>query len=75
MAYEWMHCTLPLSSGKLVGTLDTNTSHTVLGNLATIGQDLGDHVNAKMYWDARHGANEDAPAFIKWIAEATGYGQ
>lgn len=56
-----------------VGTHDTDTSHTVVGNLAAGLTDLGDDVNASMYWDAGHGANEDAPDFIRWIARVTGH--
>jgi hypothetical protein len=36
-------------------------------------QNLGDDVNALMYWDAGHGANEDTGDFISWIAKLTGY--
>lgn len=53
-----------------VGANDSDTSLSVVGNLAAA---LGDQVDAKMYWDAGHGANEDPDAFIYWIAEITGY--
>lgn len=56
-----------------VGTKDTDTSLTVVGNLAAALENLGDDVDARMYWDAGHGSNEDATAFILWIAETTGY--
>jgi len=56
-----------------VGTSDTDTALTVVGNLAAATENLGDTVNAAMYWDAGHGANEDASAFMRWIAEVTGY--
>ncbi|UJW31561.1 hypothetical protein L3Q67_41410 [Saccharothrix sp. AJ9571] len=56
-----------------VGTLDTDTSLTVVGNLTSALDNLGDDVNAAMYWDAGHGANEDAAEFIAWIAEITGH--
>ena len=56
-----------------VGTSDTNTSLTVVGNLAAAAHGLGDTVNSLMYWDGGHGDNEDAPAFIEWIAKITGY--
>ena len=56
-----------------VGTSDTDTSLTVLANLAAAAAKLGDEVNASMYWDAGHGANEDAGAFIQWISDLTGY--
>jgi hypothetical protein len=57
-----------------VGTKDSDTSLTVVGNLAAALENLGDDVDARMYWDAGHGANEDAAAFIAWIAASTGYG-
>ena len=56
-----------------VGTSDTDTSLTVLAILAAAAAKLGDEVNASMYWDAGHGANEDAGAFIQWISDLTGY--
>ena len=56
-----------------VGTSDTDTSPAIVGNLATSLENLGDNVNALMYWDAGHGANEDAPDFITWIGKITGY--
>ncbi|WP_246101646.1 subtype B tannase [Streptomyces cyaneus] len=58
-----------------VGTSDTATSLTVVGNLAASLENLGDNVNTLMYWDGGHGANEDADDFIKWIAQITGYGK
>jgi hypothetical protein len=54
------------------GTLDTNTAHTVVGNLAAITTDLGDTVNSSLYWDGGHAVNEDAPAFIAWVSKLTG---
>ena len=55
------------------GTLDTNTAHTVVGNLAASAASLGDNVNSSMYWDGGHAVNYDAPDFIRWIATVTGY--
>jgi len=55
------------------GTRDTDTSLSVMGNLAAAAMALGDDVDAAMYWDAGHGANEDADDFIAWIKEITGY--
>jgi hypothetical protein len=57
------------------GTLDTNTAHTVVGNLAAKAQNLGDNVNSSMYWDGGHAVNDDAPEFISWIAKLTGYAE
>lgn len=56
-----------------VGAKDSDTSLTVVGNLAAALQNRGAGVNAEMYWDGRHGANEDAGDFIRWIGEVTGY--
>ena len=56
-----------------VGTSDTDTSLSIVGNLAAALDAMGDDVNTRMYWDAGHGANEDAPALMAWIAEITGY--
>jgi len=56
-----------------VGTKDTDTALSVVGNLATALANRGDDVDAAMYWDAGHGANEDADAFIAWIGKVTGY--
>lgn len=56
-----------------VGTSDTDTSLTVVADLAASAENLGDDVDAAMYWDAGHGANEDAEEFIAWIGEITGY--
>ncbi|XVU23167.1 subtype B tannase [Actinoplanes sp. CA-054009] len=51
-----------------VGTNDSDTSPTVVGNLAAGLKNLGDDVDALMYWDAGHGANEDASSLMAWIA-------
>jgi acetyl esterase/lipase len=56
-----------------VGTNDSDTSLTVVGNLAAGLENLGDDVNALMYWDAGHGANQDAADFMTWIGRVTGY--
>ena len=55
------------------GTKDTDTALTIVGNLALSLENLGDDVNALMYWDAAHGADEDPADFITWIADVTGY--
>ena len=49
------------------GAADTDTSLTILSNLAASAAVLGDAVNLRYYWDAGHGANEDAEAFIDWM--------
>lgn len=56
-----------------VGTSDTDTALTVVANLATSLENLGDNVNTRMYWDAGHGTNQDPADFITWIATVTGY--
>jgi len=55
------------------GTLDTNTAHTVVANLAAITTELGDSVNSAMYWDGGHAVNFDSPDLIDWIGKLTGY--
>ncbi|MCX4598557.1 hypothetical protein OG819_56595 [Streptomyces sp. NBC_01549] len=55
------------------GTKDTDTSLTIVGNLALSLENLGDDVNALMYWDAAHGADEDPGDSITWIGDVTGY--
>ncbi|QHL92015.1 Tat pathway signal sequence domain protein (plasmid) [Sphingomonas changnyeongensis] len=49
-----------------VGTKDTDTALTVVGNLAARTRQLGDAVDTAMYWDAGHGADEDPDAFVRW---------
>ncbi|MGW0653978.1 subtype B tannase, partial [Streptomyces umbrinus] len=56
-----------------VGTKDSDTSLTVVGNLALSLENLGDDVDAFMYWDGAHGSNEDPADFMAWIAKVTGY--
>ena len=55
------------------GTLDTNTAHTVVCNLAAITTGLGDNVNAALYWDGGHAVNFDSPDLMSRIGELTGY--
>ncbi|MGW4021977.1 subtype B tannase [Streptomyces sp. NPDC005009] len=56
-----------------LGSSDSDTSLTVSANLAAAAHQLGDEVSHLYYWDAGHGANEDADDFIDWIAETAGY--
>lgn len=56
-----------------VGTKDSDTSLSVVGNLALSLENLGDDVDAFMYWDGGHGSNEDPADFMAWIAKVTGY--
>lgn len=55
------------------GTKDTDTAHTIFGNLATILENRGKTVNASLYWDGGHGVNQDPEAFIAWISQITDY--
>lgn len=56
-----------------VGTVDSDTSPTIVANLAASLEALGDNVNSAMYWDAGHGTNNDSDAFMTWIRRITGY--
>ncbi|WP_406466323.1 Tat pathway signal sequence domain protein [Streptomyces sp. NBC_00111] len=56
-----------------VGAKDSDTSLTVVANLAASLRQLGDDVDVLYYWDQGHGANTDAADFITWIGEVTGY--
>jgi len=55
------------------GTSDAHTSQTVIANLATSLENLNKNVNTFLYWDAGHGADEDAEAFIAWMKDLTGF--
>jgi hypothetical protein len=55
------------------GTLDTNTAHKVVGNLAALVSNLGDTVNSAMYWDGGHAVDYGAPEFIRRVSTLTGY--
>jgi hypothetical protein len=56
-----------------MGTSDAHTSLTVVANLATSLENRKKDVNASLYWDAGHGADEDAEDFIEWIGKITGF--
>ena len=56
-----------------VGAKDTDTALSVVGNLDAAARKLGDSVSTRFYWDAGHGANEDAEDFALWIKSITGY--
>lgn len=55
------------------GSSDTDTALPVLANLATSLQNKGKDVNALLYWDAGHGADQDSEAMMAWISKITGY--
>jgi len=56
-----------------MGTSDAHTSLTVVGNLAASLENRKKDVNALLYWDAGHGADEDAEDFIAWVGKITGF--
>ncbi|MGW0579559.1 subtype B tannase [Streptomyces sp. NPDC002920] len=56
-----------------VGTKDSDTSLSVVANLATRLTGLGDQVNTSYYWDAGHGADLDPADFVSWIGKVSGY--
>ncbi len=55
------------------GTSDNHTSQTVIANLATSLENQGKDVNTFLYWDAGHGADQDAEDFIAWIGNVSGF--
>ena len=55
------------------GSSDNHSSQTVMANLAATMENQHREVNMKLYWDAGHGADEDAEDFIAWIGRVTGY--
>jgi hypothetical protein len=55
------------------GTSDPHTSQTVIINLATSLENRKKDVNALLYWDAGHGADQDPEEFIAWIGKTTGF--
>jgi hypothetical protein len=55
------------------GTSDAHTSQTVIVNLAASLENRKKDVNTFLYWDAGHGADEDAEDCIAWIAKNTGF--
>jgi hypothetical protein len=57
------------------GTSDNHTSQTVITNLATSLENWNKVVNAFLYWDAGHGADEDPEDFIAWIGNVTGFSE
>ena len=55
------------------GASDNHTSLTVIVNLALALENRKKNVNALLYWDAGHGADEDPEDFIAWIGNITGF--
>lgn len=56
-----------------LGSKDTDGSHTMFGNLATILENNAKDVNASLYWDRGHGVNMDTEVFVEWVSQITGY--
>lgn len=50
-----------------VGTKDTDTSYSIVSNLDSLLQRIGDSVDTAFYWDAGHGANLDPDKFVAWV--------
>jgi len=73
-----MHCILQNNPGAAghwwirMGTADNHTPLSVIGNLAASLENRKKDVNVWLYWDAGHGADEDAEDFIAWIGTITG---
>ena len=55
------------------GTSDNHTSLTVIANLAAGLENRKKDVNAWLYWDRGHGADDDPEDFIAWIGKITGF--
>lgn len=55
------------------GSSDNDTALPVFINLATSLENRGKNVNAFLYWDGPHGADEDPEEFIAWMGSITGF--
>jgi hypothetical protein len=55
------------------GSSDNHTSQTVIANLAASLENKNKEVNTFLYWDAGHGADQDAEDFIAWMGNTTSY--
>ena len=55
------------------GSSDNHTSQTVMVNLATSLENLNRDVNAWVFWDGGHCADDDPEGLITWIGIVTGY--
>jgi hypothetical protein len=54
------------------GSSDNHTSQTVMVNLATSLENRSKTVNALLFWDGGHCADDDPEGFIKWIGSISG---
>ena len=55
------------------GSSDNHTSQTVMVNLATSLENMNREVNAWVFWDGGHCADDDPEGLIRWIGTVTGY--
>jgi len=55
------------------GSSDNNNSQSVLINLATSLENHGRDVNALLFWDGGHCADDDPAGMVSWISRITGY--
>ncbi len=55
------------------GSSDNNNSQSVLINLATSLENHGRDVNALLFWDGGHCADDDPAGMVTWISQITGY--
>jgi hypothetical protein len=55
------------------GTSDNHTSQTVMVNMATSLENRKKDVNALLFWDGGHCADNDPEGFIEWMGKVTGY--
>jgi BD-FAE len=55
------------------GCSDNHTALPIIVNLATCLENKGKDVNARLYWDAGHKANEDPDDFFAWVRKITVY--
>ncbi len=55
------------------GTSDNHTSQTVMINLGTSLENLDKEVNAFLFWDGGHCADDDPEGLIAWIGNVTGF--
>ena len=55
------------------GTNDNHTSQTVMTNLAVSLENQNKEVNAWVFWDGGHCADNEPENFIAWIGNITGY--
>ena len=55
------------------GTRDNHNSQTVMVNLATILENRNKEVDALLFWDGGHCADDDPEGLIAWIGDITGF--